>query len=169
MDIKLIIFLAISFITVVSAAVVAFSKNIIHSAFALFGVFAGVLGLYILLSADFVAVIQLIVYIGGVLILILFAVMLTTKTDLKNGERKLFNKAMEPFAALIGVVVLGALLIRGIINTGFITRRITHYFPTTADIGDKLLNEYLLPFEIVSLLVVLVLVGAVVIARREVK
>jgi len=169
MDIKLTIFFMISFITVISAAIVAFSRNIVYSAFALFGVFAGVLGLYILLSADFVAVIQLIIYIGGILVLILFAVMLTTKTDLKSGERKLFNRAMEPFAALIGVGVLGLLLARGMINSEFIVRKVSPYVSTTAYIGDKLLNEYLLPFEIVSLIVVLVLVGAVVIARREVK
>ncbi|MBI2092077.1 MAG: NADH-quinone oxidoreductase subunit J, partial [Deltaproteobacteria bacterium] len=70
MDIKLIIFIFISAITLASAGVVAFSRNILYSAFALLGVFAGVLGLYIMLSADFVAIAQLVIYIGGILILI---------------------------------------------------------------------------------------------------
>lgn len=169
MDIKFIIFLAISAVTVISAAVVAFSRNIIYSAFALLGVFVGVLGLYILLSADFVAIIQLIVYIGGVLILILFAVMLTTKIDLASGQRKLLNRAMEPVAAFFGAAVLGGLVWREISRTNWPARISESYAPTTALIGDALLQRYLLPFEAVSILLVLVLVGAVLLARREVK
>lgn len=169
MDIKLIIFFAISAITVLSAAVAAFSRSIIYSAFALLGVFAGVLGLYVLLSADFVAIVQLVVYIGGILVLILFAVMLTTKIDTATGERKLLNRAMEPLSALVGVVILGGLIYRVIARSGLFPRFHETFQPTTSAIGEKLLSEYLLPFEIVSLLLVLVLVGAMVLSRREVK
>ncbi len=165
MNIKLIIFLAISAITIGSALAVAFSKNIIRSAFSLLGVFVGVLGLYILLSADFVAVIQLIIYIGGILILILFAVMLTTKI----GERKLSNRAMEPLPAIVGIGALGILLWRIISKATWLTRQQEIFSPTSAAIGNKLLQEYLLPFEIISLLLILVLIGAVVLARREVR
>lgn len=165
----IIIFLAISAVTIVSAVVVAFSKNIIYSAFALLGVFAGVFGLYILLSADFVAIIQLIIYIGGILILILFAVMLTTKIETSSGRRRLLNRAVEPLTAFIGVVVLGFLICRTFVKTNWLVRISEGFAPTTALIGNKLLQEYLLPFEIVSLLLVLVLVGAVVLARREVR
>ncbi len=169
MDIRLIIFFAIAALTVASAGVVAFSRNIIRAAFALLGVFAGVAGLYIMLSADFVAVIQFVIYVGGILILILFAVMLTTKIDKISGERKLVNKAMEPFAGLVGVLILGFIMWRVMAKAEW-TRRISEAFvPTTAAIGNRFLNEYLLPFEIVSLLLVLVLVGAVVLGRREVK
>lgn len=169
MDIKTIIFFIISALTILSGAIVAFSRNIVRAAFALLGVFGGVAGLYIMLSADFVAVIQFIIYIGGILILILFAVMLTTKIDKINGERKLLNKAMEPFAGLVGVVIFGYIMWRAMGGAEW-TRRISEAFlPTTAAIGNKLLNEYLLPFEIVSLVLVLVLVGAVVLGRRETK
>lgn len=169
MDITLVIFLAISVITLVAAAVVAFSRNIIHSAFALLGVFAGILGLYVMLSADFVAVIQLVVYIGGILVLILFAVMFTTRIDLATGKRLLLNRAIEPLAAFVGVVILGGLIWRFIYRAKWPVAAREHFTPTTALIGDKFLQEYLLPFEIVSLLLVLVLVGAIVLARREVK
>jgi len=169
MDIKFFIFICIALVGVVSAGVVAFSRNMIYSAFALLGVFVGVLGLYVMLSADFVAVVQLVVYIGGVLALILFAVMLTAKIEAANGKKKLMNRAMEPVPALIGVAILGGLLIKAI-HSGVWIKRITENFqPTTNNIGGMLLQTYLLPFEIISLLLVLALVGAVLLARREVK
>lgn len=169
MDIKFIIFAIISALTILSAVVVAFSRNIIYSAFALLGVFAGVFGLYILLSADFVAITQLIVYIGGILVLILFAVMLTTKIEKKSGKRLLINRVIEPVTAIIGVAIFGLLIYRGLLMGAWQTRVVEVYAPTTAVIGNSLLQEYLLPFEVVSLLLVLVLVGAIVLARREVR
>lgn len=165
MDIKLIIFILISAIALGSAAIVAFSRNLIHSAFALLGVFTGVLGLYIMLSADFVAVVQLIIYIGGILVLIIFAVMLTTKI----GERKFSNRAMAPIAAFFGVLALGVLIWRILSRGRWLLGTSESFSPTTESIGLMLLQEYLLPFEIISLLLVLVLVGALVLARREVK
>src|ERR1700710_1589227 len=74
-------FLALAGLTLGSAGVVAFSKNIIHSALALLGTFLGIAGLYITLSADFLAATQILVYVGGTLTLILFAVMLTSRIE----------------------------------------------------------------------------------------
>lgn len=165
MEIKLLMFLIISLVTVGFALVVAVSKNIVYSAFALLGVFAGVLGLYILLSADFIAIIQLVIYIGGILILILFAVMLTSKI----GERKLSNRTMSPVTAIPLVVALGGIVAYALSKASFAGAGEAGFSSTAALIGNKLLGEYLLPFEIVSLLLILVLVGAVVIGRREVK
>lgn len=166
MTIELAIFLSISAITIGFGLVVAFSRNIMYAAFALLGVFTGVLGLYIMLSADFVAIIQLIVYIGGILVLILFAVMLTTKI----GERKMTNRIMAPAAALSGVLAIGLIFWRIIVANPFFKQLPeADVEPTTSSIGNLLLKDYLLPFEIVSLLLVLVLVGSVVLARREVK
>ena len=165
MDINTAIFFAISVVTIASACVVAFSRHIIYSAFSLLGVFAGIFGMYIMLSADFVAVTQVVIYIGGILTLIIFAVMFTTKI----GEKKLSNRAMEPITAFIGVAVLGVLIWRLFLKSRWLDIGTERFTPTTAAIGNKLLNEYLLPFEIVSLLLVLVLVGAIVLARREVK
>ena len=165
MDIRFIIFACIATITIGSALVVAFSRNLVHSAFALLGVFAGVLGLYILLSADFVAIVQLVIYIGGILILILFAVLLT-----KNiGDVKISNRSISPVLAIIAVASLGTLLWKALSNVKWIAIAPEEFRSTTSVIGQMLLTEYLLPFEIISLLLILVLAGALVIARREVK
>src|SRR3954464_5697489 len=74
-------FLALAALTLGSAGIVAFSKNIIHSSLALLGTFMGIAGLYITLSADFLAATQILVYVGGTLTLILFAVMLTSRIE----------------------------------------------------------------------------------------
>lgn len=165
MDIRTAIFLAISALTVASACAVAFSRSVVHSAFALLGVFAGVVGLYVMLSADFVAIVQLVVYIGGILVLILFAVMLTSRI----GDGKFTNRAMSPILAILGVAVLGGFIAKGYSDAGWASAGAEAFSPTTAAIGEKLLGDYLLPFEIVSLLLVLVMVGAVVLGRREVR
>ena len=77
MPIGALIFYLVAALTIGSALIVAFSRNIVYSAFSLLGTFMGVAGLYAMLAADFVAVIQVLVYIGGILVLMIFAVMLT--------------------------------------------------------------------------------------------
>jgi NADH-quinone oxidoreductase subunit J len=101
-----ILFAGIALLTVVSAAWVAFSRNIVHSAFALLGTFFGVAGLYVFLSADFLAVVQALVYVGGILVLILFAVMLTGKI----GDVKVSNRSAGVLPGLLLLVLLLGLL-----------------------------------------------------------
>src|ERR671919_1192291 len=101
MEISTAVFYLIAIITVGSAVVVAFSRNIIYSAFSLLGTFAGVAGLYVFLGADFVAGVQLLIYVGGILIIILFAVMLTRRiTDVE-----VTNRAAGRLPALLIVAV----------------------------------------------------------------
>src|ERR1700747_3271925 len=73
----IVIFYALAIVTIGSALITAFSRNIVHSAFALFGALAGVAGIYALLAADFLFIIQIFIYIGGILVVTIFAVMLT--------------------------------------------------------------------------------------------
>src|SRR5215203_3805453 len=102
MEISTAVFYLIAIITVGSAVVVAFSRNIIYSAFSLLGTFAGVAGLYVFLGADFVAAVQVLIYVGGILVLILFAVMLTHRiTDVE-----VTNRAAGRLPALIIIAVL---------------------------------------------------------------
>src|SRR6185369_10210389 len=92
-------------VTVGSAAGVAFSTNIVYSAFSLMGTLMGAAGLFILLAADFVAVVQVLIYVGGILVLTLFAVMLTHRiADVRVSNRSL---GRLPSLAIIGVVGFG--------------------------------------------------------------
>src|SRR5215510_11739144 len=104
-------FLALAGLTLGSAGVVAFSKNIIHSALALLGTFMGIAGLYVTLSADFLAATQILVYVGGTLTLILFAVMLTSRIE----DMKISNPRTG-IAAAFGLVAV-ALLVLGKVAT----------------------------------------------------
>jgi NAD(P)H-quinone oxidoreductase subunit 6 len=165
MDVSTAVFYLIALITVVSAGVVAFSSNIIYSAFSLLGTFMGVAGLYIFLGADFVAAAQVLIYVGGILVLILFAVMLTHRiTDVA-----ITNRAAGRVPALLVVGVLIYLLIQSIKVTPWVKAKEVDYAPTTAKIGDLFLEQYLLPFELASLILLAAMIGAVVLSRKEIK
>lgn len=158
------VFFAFAGLTVVGAMGCAFSRNIIYSSFSLLGSLFGVAALFAWLSADYLAITQLIVYIGGVLVLFLFAVMLTNRiTDVEHS-----NPVSNLQPAFLIATALAALLIFVATKTPWET--ITPVSrETTALVGDALLTQYLLPFEVLSLLILAALIGAVMIARKEVK
>ncbi len=160
------IFYVMAGLAMVSAAGVAFSRNIIYSALALLGALLGAGGLYVFLNADYVAITQLLVYVGGVLVLILFAVMLTSKIS----DQKHSNPSV---GILPGLVLLVALLgVMGYVATRSPWLIASSPFDapqTSFTIGGLFLREYLLPFEVSSLVLLATLIGAVVIARKEIK
>jgi NAD(P)H-quinone oxidoreductase subunit 6 len=165
MDIATAVFYLVALITVGSALMVALSRNIIYSAFSLLGTFAGVAGLYVFLGADFVAAVQLLIYVGGILILILFAVMLTRRiTDVE-----ITNRAAGRIPAVIIVGLLIYLLVQAVRETPWVKAKEAVYQPTTAKIGDLFLEQYLLPFELASLVLLAAMIGAVVLSRKEIK
>ena len=165
MDISTAVFYLIALITVVSAGMVAFSHNIIYSAFSLLGTFMGVAGIYVFLGADFVAAVQVLIYVGGILVLILFAVMLTHRiTDVE-----ITNRAAGRIPALLVIGVLVYFLIETVKETPWIKAKEIVYAATTATIGDAFLYDYLLPFELASLVLLGAMIGAVVLSRKEIK
>ena len=165
MDLSTAVFYLVAIVTVGSALMVAFSRNIIYSAFSLLGTFAGVAGIYVFLGADFVAAVQLLIYVGGILVLLLFAVMLTHRiTDVE-----ITNRAAGRIPALIVTGVFIYLLVQTVRETPWVKAKEIIYQPTTAKIGDLFLDSYLLPFELASLVLLAALIGAVVISRKEIK
>ena len=107
------VFWLMAFLTVGSALITAFSRNIVYSAFALLGAFAGVVGIYILLAADFVAMVQIFVYIGGILVLTIFAVMLTQGI----GDVHVSNRAVGTIPALATTLIVGAVMLFATLRT----------------------------------------------------
>ena len=159
------VFFFFASLTVGSGVVVAFSKNILHSAFALLGALSGVAGLYFMLGADFVGVVQLLVYVGGILVLILFAVLLTRQIN----DIKISNLSVSLMAALPAALLVLAVIVRTTVIKAPFSLTVAVDTPTVSRLGDALLREYLLPFEIASVILLMSLVGAMVIARRAVK
>ncbi len=163
MEMKEILFYAIAAFTLFSAGIVAFSNKIIHSAFALLFTFFGFAGLYVYLGADFLAVTQIIIYVGGILVLILFGVLMTQKiydTKAITAHNSLwFSVGGGLFVALI----IAALLVKNVWLAGVPKA----FAPTTEAIGKAILGHYLIPFEIASVLLLGALIGAVYLARAE--
>jgi NADH-quinone oxidoreductase subunit J len=157
-------FFTLAALTLGSAGVVAFSKNIIHSALALLGTFMGIAGLYITLSADFLAATQVLVYVGGTLTLILFAVMLTSRIE----DMKVSN----PRAGLgvaFGLVTVVLLVLGKVATQTQWPSEAKPAIPSTAKLGHAFLGEYLLPFELGSIVLLAAMIGSVVLARRAVR
>ena len=152
-------------VTLVPACVVVFSRNLLYAAFSLLFTLSGVAALYALLGADFLAITQVLVYVGGILILILFGVMFTQKVYDLKAEATSFKRRR---ALLLGLVVFATLwgVGRSVPWPVDPSRQLQ---PTSAGIGDLLLSRYLLPFEIISVLLLVVLIGAVIVGKKEVE
>ncbi|MCA1825752.1 MAG: NADH-quinone oxidoreductase subunit J [Myxococcales bacterium] len=160
------VFYLFAVMTVAGAAGCAFSRNIIYSAWSLLFAFMGVAGLYVFLGADFPAVAQVLIYIGGILVLILFAIMLTKQI---GGDPKLTNAHLGlPVGAALAVITAGTLTYMAVMAPWKI-EPVQSYAPVSAGLGIAFLTEYLLPFEVASVVLLAALVGAVIIARKEIK
>ena len=154
----------------VLAAVMAFSairvvtsKNIVHAALYLVLVLAGVAGIFILLAAEFLAIVQILVYIGAIVVLFLFGIMLTRAPIGRSSELDNEQRAISAAVALGLFGLLGAIL-----NDGFgDTKLRNEQVGRTADVGLSIFQTYVIPFEVISILLLAALVGAVVIARRD--
>ncbi|KAF0152548.1 MAG: NADH dehydrogenase subunit J [Ignavibacteria bacterium] len=158
-----ILFYLFAIITLASAWFVVTTRNVIYSAFFLLFTFFGVAGIYVLLAADFIAVVQIMVYVGGILILLLFGVMLTNKitnVDIKSGTANLLS------ASLLTGVLMGA-LVSVMIFTDWKVEPAEIQTTTIKTLGTMLLTDYVLFFELLGILLLIALIGAASIARRE--
>ncbi len=163
MSLSIALFYVFAAFTVLCAAGVAFSSNIVYSAFALLGTLFGVAALYVFLAADFVAGVQFLVYIGGVLVLILFAVMLTHRI----ADVQVSNRSVGRVPAFLLVGAVSAIMLRAIGRTTWPVVTALPDAPTTHAIGHGFLGPYVLPFELASFVLLAVLVGAIVVSRKE--
>ena len=158
-----VIFYVFAAVTVLSAGVVVLARSLIYSAFALLFTFFGVAGLYVLLGADFLAATQLLVYVGGILVLLLVGVMLTHKLyDLElRSEVTQFLPGLIVSTGLFGILTVTTFRTQWKVGEGRLPAN------TTREIGQHFLNEYLLPFEAASILLLVALMGAAMIVRRK--
>lgn len=158
------IFYVFAALTIAPAIVVVASRNIVYAAFSLMLTLFGVAGLYVFLSADFLAATQVIIYVGGILVLVLFGVMLTSgKLEMRIQMQR--GQVIPGAIISILIFILLTLVIR---NTAWPTKE-WQAAPTTKAIGEFLMKDFLLPFEAVSLLLLVALIGAAVISRRGTK
>lgn len=162
MELTTILFYLFSIVTVGAAAVMVFSKNIVHSAFALMFSLIGVAALYVLLYADFIAATQLLVYVGGILILILFGVMLTSQGLSLNFKSITVN--LVP-ASIISTAV-ATLLIFAFTKTEWALAETVERTDTINDLGMLLMGDYILPFIIAGVLLLIAIIGAILMSTK---
>jgi NADH:ubiquinone oxidoreductase subunit 6 (subunit J) len=156
-------FYVLAVVMLVSGVVVVGSPNIVHSAVALVPAFLGVTGLYVLLGADFVAVIQVLIYAGAITVLILFVIMLTEGgTGLRLPQRN----EQGPIGFIVAAA-LAALLTAGVTHTAWGRGAGSLPAYTPGAIGQSFLGANLLAFEGTSVVLLVSLIGAIMIARKE--
>jgi NADH-quinone oxidoreductase subunit J len=158
-----IVFYFFAAMTVFSAAVVVFSRNLIHSAFALLFTFFGVAALYVFLGADFLAAAQMVIYVGGILVLLIFGVMLTHNIS----DMKLKAETYQFWPGLVLATLVFLTLVFVMAQTRWHNQGPGAMAATTAGIGELFMKEYILPFEIASVFLLIALIGAAMIVRRR--
>lgn len=161
------IFYLIAAVSIAAALTVVLSRRVLRAAVALAFVLLGAAGFYVMLDYDFVAGIQVLVYVGGIVILIVYAVMLTSSLEIKEAKPHNGRKLMGLVgAALFFVVTMTALIATDFTQTAHVTPE-----NLAAEFGRMLLNPgaggFILPFEIISLLLLSAVIGSIVIARSS--
>jgi NADH-quinone oxidoreductase subunit J len=165
------IFLAFSFSAVLMGIYILVTDNILYAALALIGVFLSTSGIYVLSSAPFLAVTQIMVYIGGVLILILFGIMITRKHTNHNvlfaGKRNLVYGLL--LSAGLVYVIVNALILVDFESLRWIQEGSTQAttLNNTNALGQTLMQDYILPFELAAVMLLIVLIGSVYIAGKK--
>lgn len=164
--IETLLFYGLAAFTVISGWSIVISNNIVRMAVYLLFTLVGVAGMYFMLNAEFLAAIQLIVYAGGTLILIVFGVMLTNK----NPWVQLKPTAAEKIVGILIGLLIGGMLILSMVSSKMPAAALAH--PTTGNqtqveaVGKALLTGYVVPFEVAGVLLLVVMIGAAFMARR---
>lgn len=164
---SLYVFYFLSFLSVLSALMVVFSKNPVHSVLYLIVTFFSVGGHYLLLSAEFLFAVHVIVYAGAIMVLFLYVIMLMNlNTETEPHKKSIYKFAAVISAGLLMLVIVGAL--KGA-DAGHIQFGANPEIGLVKNLGKMLFNEFLLPFEIVSVLLLAAMVGAVMLGGPRVK
>jgi len=139
------------------------SKNLFHSALFLILSFVGVASLYVLLEAPFLAAVQVLVYVGAIAILIVFAIMLTRRLMAKDLVQRNAQWGWSALGAVLLFVALGLVLFQ--VNWPVVEAAVPK--ETISILGQDLMGTYLVPFEVASVLLLVALVGSIIIARER--
>ena len=166
MGLEPLLFWTFAAVTVVGGLMAVLLPRIVHAVFSLFLCFTGVTAVYALAGADFLAITQIVVYVGGVMVLFAFGILLTGRTAQSLGNKEIRNR---PLGIIVGVLLfLG--LVTAITRSSFATAGETAADEGTIDgIGKLLLGDYIVAFEFASILLLMALIGAAYLVRRTPK
>lgn len=159
------IFYFLALVSIISALMVVFSKNPIHSVLYLVVCFFSIAGHYLLLNAQFLAVVHIIIYAGAIMVLFLFVIMLLNLNKESEPHKPVFIKFASVISGSLLVLVLIAAMVN--IHPAAHSHPSLHTIGMVKDLGNTLFKEYLLPFEISSVLFLSAMVGVVLISKKQ--
>lgn len=163
---ELILFFIAAFIAIASATYFVFAKNPIYSILSLIITMFSIAGLYILLNAQFLGIVQIIVYAGAIMVLFLYILMMLNLNKADEGKKQNTLKFIGVFSA--GILFIGMLgAFRGLKQNIIAEDNIDYSVGLTKNLGKILFNEYVLPFELASILILAGIVGAVLIGKKD--
>ncbi|MFS8629793.1 MAG: NADH-quinone oxidoreductase subunit J [Bacillales bacterium] len=160
---EFIAFMVLALVAIMGGVLLLNFKNIIHSVVALVFTFLSLAGIYVLLSAEFVAVVQVLVYAGSITIILLFGIMMTKHKATHTEPKSTWKKIL----ALLGVLGFAAAFYLGIYNLDFGAEQVPLHANNTEQIGIALYSKYIIPFELTSVVLLVALIGAIVLARKD--
>lgn len=156
------VFLAIAIPAGIATIAVVTTRSVLHAALGLAGALLASAGLFIFFGAEFAGLVQVLVYVGAVVVLFLFGIMLTSS----RGNSSVVDNDQRWVAALVALGLFGLLSTSIVATFGGQTLELKHAFPVAA-IGTEIFTTWVLPFEAVSVLLLAALIGAIVLARRD--
>ena len=154
-------FWSLAAMTIGGASMIMISRNLIHAVVWLVLSMLGIAGLYLTLSADFIAVVQVLIYVGAISVLMLFAIMLTPRAERDNSQ----TRAAVPAGIVAGMVLIATMWVA--VDTDWGAVREAALTDQARLIGESLIKHYILPFEIGAVLLTAALVGAIALARQD--
>ncbi|SEF45666.1 NADH dehydrogenase subunit J [Halpernia humi] len=162
-----ILFFIVAFVACISAIYFVFAKNPLYSILSLIVTFFSIAGLYILLNAQFLGIVQIIVYAGAIMVLFLYILMMLNLNQADESKKPSYGKYIAVFSACILFIgMLGAY--KGMAMNSVASSSINQSAGLTKDLGRLLFNEYVLPFELASILILAGIVGAVLIGKKDI-
>lgn len=160
---ELVMFMILALTAIIGGVLLLNLSKVVHMAMALVFTFLAIAGIYVLLSAEFVAIVQVLIYAGSITIIMLFAIMLTKHNDVEKPTTGRFRK----FLLFLGVLGLGAAVYFGIYDLDFQAQDIGLHENNTEKIGLALYSRFVIPFELTSVLLLVALIGAISLAKKD--
>ncbi|HWO97847.1 MAG TPA: NADH-quinone oxidoreductase subunit J [Bacillus sp. (in: firmicutes)] len=158
-------FIGLALVAIIGAMLMIQLTKVVHMVVALVFTFVSIAGLFVLLSAEFVAVVQILIYSGAITIIMLFGIMLTRHDDEEANQASWRRK----FLILLGIFSFGFIMFMGIQDLSFGEQATTLHEENTKQIGLALYSKYIIPFELTSVVLLVALIGAIILAKKEEK
>lgn len=158
-------FIGLALVAIIGAMLMIQLTKVVHMVVALVFTFVSIAGLFVLLSAEFVAAVQILIYSGAITIIMLFGIMLTRHDDEEADQVSWRRKAF----ILVGLFSFGLVMFLAIQDLSFGEQATTLHEENTKQIGVELYSKYIIPFELTSVVLLVALIGAIILAKKEEK